>query len=108
MMENGLAALPGGGGFPQISGFKVTYRAANPVGSRVRAIALDGGAAVARDSTSYTLALPDFVNNGGDGYTMLAGGDGTPRDLMTEVLADRLKASGTLTPSTSGRMVAVP
>jgi 5'-nucleotidase len=99
MMEHGLGQLPNADGrFPQIAGFEVTYNSALPAGSRVVTIQLPDGTPVLADSTVYTIALPDFVNAGGDGYTMLADGVGTTREPLTTVVEAYIRAQGSITP----------
>ena len=74
-------------------------------GSRVVSITLDNGTPVAADNTSYTMATSDFINAGGDGYTMLVGGDGILRDNMAEVLRGYMAGLGTLAVPEAGRLV---
>jgi 5'-nucleotidase len=108
IMEHGLGALPAASGrFPQISGFTVEFDTSLPPGARVKSITLAGGTPVLADATPYTLATNDFVNAGGDGYTMLVDGQGTTREVMADVVLQYLKDQGTLTPTTSGRLVDV-
>ena len=100
VLENSVSSLPGSNGrFLQISGFSYRYDVSKPVGSRVVSVTLDGGTPIAKDMTSYTLALPDFTNAGGDGYTMLADGQGTSREQDAQVVLDAIKAQGTITPN---------
>ena len=57
------------GGFPQISGFTLTYDASAHPGERVMRICLDGRKLdLEDDSTVYTLALPAAVAEGAYGY----------------------------------------
>jgi 5'-nucleotidase len=58
----------------------------------------------ARDATTYTLATNDFVNAGGDGYTALADGTGTSREVMADVVLEYIQAKGTISPSLDGRI----
>jgi 5'-nucleotidase len=105
VLEHGVAAMPGANGrFPQISGFKFTYDVARPAGSRVTEVTLDDGTPILPDSTTYTLATNDFVNAGGDGYTMLADGHGTTRDVMANALLEYIRDQGTITPVIEGRI----
>lgn len=100
VLENSVSALPGSSGrFLQISGFSYRYDVSRPVGSRVVSVTLDGGAPILKDTATYTLALPDFTNAGGDGYTMLTDGQGTTRELDAQVLLDAIKAQGTIAPN---------
>lgn len=107
-LENGFSALPGAfGGFPQIAGFKVVYDPGAPVGSRVVSVTLDDGAAVAKDSAAeIVLATVDFINFGGDGYSMLVEPVPSPTlDSLTTILTDYLRASSPVPAPKSGRLV---
>lgn len=110
MLENGFSQLPAANGrFPQVAGFIVTYNPAATAGSRVVSVTLpDGTTAVANDgNTTYSLATVDFVNLGGDGYTMLADGAGVQQALMPEVVIGYVDAQNTVSPSTTpARIVA--
>ena len=104
-LENGVSATPGvSGRFPQISGFRFTYDSRLPAGSRVQSVALDGGTPIQRDGTVYTLATNDFVNLGGDGYTVLADGTGTTREVMADVLLAYIQQQGSVAPVIDGRI----
>lgn len=108
-LEWGIGAMPAANGrFPQISGFGFTYSLSAPVGSRVTEVHLTGGTPILNNSTTYTLALSDFTNNGGDGYTMLADGQGVSRDLQADVLAEHIQNLMMLTPTIEGRIVQIP
>jgi 5'-nucleotidase len=108
--ERSVGSLPlAFGGFMQISGYKITYKVTNPAGSRCQSLTLDDGTAIVNDTAhTYTAATSDFTNAGGDGYTMLADGQGITREVMADVLLEYVKSLGTLTPTTSGRIVNVP
>ncbi|HEX6291616.1 MAG TPA: 5'-nucleotidase C-terminal domain-containing protein [Herpetosiphonaceae bacterium] len=108
ILEHSVAALPSANGrFAQISGFRFTYDLSRAPGSRVVSVALNDGTPILADATSYTLATNDFVNAGGDGYTMLADGQGTTREVMADVLLDYIRQQGTITPTIDGRIAAV-
>lgn len=108
-MEWGIGAMPAASGrFPQISGFGFTYSVSAPVGTRVTEIHLASGTPILKDQTTYTLALSDFTNNGGDGYTMLADGQGISRDLQANVLAEHIQNLMNITPIIEGRIVQIP
>jgi 5'-nucleotidase len=92
------------GGFLQISGFKFTYDSSRPSGSRVISVTLDNGTPILPDSTLYTAATNNFTNAGGDGYTMLADGQGTTREVLADVVLDYIRTLGTISPTTSGRI----
>jgi 5'-nucleotidase len=99
-LENGVRAIdPAGNGtdgrFPQISGFKFTFHYLNPVGSRVTAVTLDDGTPIPNSaSATYTMALPNFVNLGGDGYTMFADGQGATQELDAVVMKEYMAFAG--------------
>jgi 5'-nucleotidase len=104
-LEHSVAVIPGANGrFAQISGFKFTYDAARPAGSRVVSVTLDDGTPILPDSTTYTFATNDFVNAGGDGYTMFVGEHGVTREVMADVLLEYIKDLGTITPTIEGRI----
>lgn len=105
-LEFSVARIPAADGrFLQISGFRFSYDAARPAGSRVVSVTLDDGTPVADDAgRTLTAATNDFTNAGGDGYTVLADGQGTTRDLLANVLADHLRRVGTVSPATEGRI----
>jgi uncharacterized protein YjiK/2',3'-cyclic-nucleotide 2'-phosphodiesterase (5'-nucleotidase family) len=81
----GLA--PGNGGFPQVGGLRFSYDPDQPVGTRVRNVALydqDDNlvATVVRDGVidpaapaSIPVVLLNFIANGGDGYPIKANGE---------------------------------
>ncbi|HEX2029937.1 MAG TPA: 5'-nucleotidase C-terminal domain-containing protein [Actinomycetota bacterium] len=105
MLEHSVAPIPSANGrFAQISGFRFTYDAALPAGSRVVSVALDDGTPILPDGTTYTLATNDFMNTGGDGYTMLADGQGVSREVMADVVAEYIEEQGTITPTIEGRI----
>lgn len=107
-LENGFAALPAAaGGFPQIAGFKVIYDPAAASGSRVVSVTLDDGTVVAKDDPKEIgLATVDFINAGGDGYSMLVETVPSPTlDPLTTVLIDYLKANSPVPAPIGGRLV---
>jgi 2',3'-cyclic-nucleotide 2'-phosphodiesterase (5'-nucleotidase family)/predicted AlkP superfamily phosphohydrolase/phosphomutase len=105
MLENGVSAMPSvDGRFPQVSGLCFTYEITAPAGSRVTSAVLanlDGTcsatAVTLTAAATYKIAENDFMASGGDGYPFF-----TPRvttqDIMDQVLADYITATGTLTP----------
>lgn len=108
-LEHSVAALPSANGrFLQISGFRFKYGSALPPGSRIVEVVLDDGTPILPDATSYTVALNDFVNEGGDGYSMLStGGHGVTRAVMADAVLDFVRAAGTITPVVEGRITNV-
>jgi 5'-nucleotidase len=104
-LEHGVSAIPAANGrFLQISGFKFVFDSSKPVGARVVSATLDGGAAI-MPGAMYTIAMPDFMNAGGDGYTMFV--DGQPyatRNLLAEAFNEYIKANSPVTPTIEGRI----
>jgi 5'-nucleotidase len=99
MLENGVSRIAADGTgadgrFPQIAGFRFTFHYLNAVGSRVTAVELLDGTPILPDSTAYTIALPNFVNAGGDGYTMLVDGQGVTRELDAAVMLAYIEELG--------------
>jgi 5'-nucleotidase len=105
MLEHSVAVIPGvNGRFGQISGFKFTYDAARPPGGRVVSVQLNDGTQIAADTTLYSFATNDFTNTGGDGYTMLADGQGVTREVMADVVLDYIRTQALITPTVEGRI----
>jgi 5'-nucleotidase len=104
-LELSVTAIPAANGrFLQISGFEFVYDSSRPVGARVVSATLDGGLAVMPGAT-YTVAMPDFVNAGGDGYTMFV--DGQPyatRNLLAQAFNEHITANSPVTPVVEGRI----
>lgn len=99
MLENSVSRIDSSGlgtdgRFAQISGFKYTFHYLNAAGSRVTSVQLDDGTPILADATTYTVALPNFVNVGGDGYTMLNDGQGVTRDLDAAVMLAYMEEFG--------------
>ncbi|MFD1733905.1 bifunctional metallophosphatase/5'-nucleotidase [Deinococcus malanensis] len=108
VLEHSVSSLPAANGrFLQVSGFSFTYDVSKPVGSRIVSVTLDSGAPIQKDATVYTLAVSDFINAGGDAYTMLADGQGTTREPDAQVVLEYIQKVGTITPSTGQRIRAV-
>ena len=109
-LEHSVAPLPSSNGrFLQVSGFRFSYDLAQPAGSRVVAVTLDDGTAVPDDAGfTLTAATNDFTNAGGDGYAMLADGQGVTRELLATVVAEHITRLGTVEPVVEGRITRVP
>ncbi len=99
-LENGVSRIDAcglgtDGRFPQISGFKFTFNYDLPAGARVVSVALTDGTPIPNSASStYTMALPNFTNSGGDSYAMFADGQGTSRDLDASVMLDYMLNNG--------------
>ena len=103
-LENGVSNWPGDGRFPQISGFKFTFDTSKAVGSRVQSVTKLDGTAIAKDAKEYTIAVPDFMIYGGDGYV----GVFTPskaklRGLLVDVFIEAVQEA-----STGGKVIQIP
>jgi 5'-nucleotidase len=108
-LEHGVGAMPAANGrFPQISGFRFTYDVTKPAGSRVVSVALANGTPIPSDSSVYTFATNDFTNAGGDGYTMLADGQGATREVLADVLVEYIRSVGTVSHVLQGRITKLP
>jgi 5'-nucleotidase len=107
VMEHSVAALPAANGrFLQISGFRAVVDVDQPAGSRIVSLTLDDGTPIPDDPAfTLTAATNNFTNAGGDGYTMLADGQGTTRELMATVVADYIARVGTIANTVEGRIV---
>ncbi len=111
-LENSVGgAYPGDGRFAQISGFKFSFDASKPLGSRVVSVSKKDGSPIAKDSTVYTIATVDYLVQGGDGYVgVFSPAVAKVRDLLVEVLVEALKANGdkvTAIPALDGRITKV-
>jgi 5'-nucleotidase / UDP-sugar diphosphatase len=68
-IENGLSQLPNPSGrFPQVSGLAIEADAGRPPGHRV--VSIKAGDAPLEDGKTYSVATNDYMQRGGDGYTM--------------------------------------
>lgn len=93
-------------GMVQVSGIKATYDLKRPVGSRL--VALEVGGQPMEPGKLYTVTTNSFLAEGGDGYASLRKGREVGRDAnLSELVCDYLKAMGTATVPTMGRLVPV-
>jgi 5'-nucleotidase len=92
-LENGVSGFPGGGQFPQVSGFKFTFDPTKAVGSRIVSVTKNDGTAIAKDQTVYTLTTLDFIIYGGDGYAnVFSPSKAKVFGALLDVFVDALKA----------------
>jgi 5'-nucleotidase len=110
-LENGVGGnYPGDGRFPQVSGFKYSFDASKPIGSRIVEVTKLDGTAIAKDSKEYTLTTLDFLIYGGDGYANVfspskAKVQGALLDVFVEALrADMAAKKVTQVPAADGRI----
>lgn len=110
-LENGVGGnYPGDGRFPQISGFKYSFDASKPIGSRIVEVTKLDGTPIAKDGKEYTLTTLDFLIYGGDGYANVfspsqAKVQGALLDVFVEALkADLAAKKVTQVPAADGRI----
>jgi 2',3'-cyclic-nucleotide 2'-phosphodiesterase (5'-nucleotidase family) len=106
-LENGVSQRKDlAGRFPQVAGVRFVLHPNQPVGQRVSDIQVDGKPL--DPNATYTVAINDYMFAGGDGYTMFKGLPTTlaPSEgpLLAAVVADAIKADGTIAPKTDGRI----
>lgn len=95
---------PGDGRFPQISGFKFSFDASKPIGSRIVEVTKLDGTPIAKDSKEYTLTTLDFVIYGGDGYVnVFSPAQAKVKGALLDVFVDALKAD-----MAAGKVTQVP
>src|SRR5215470_6908691 len=107
-IENGLSHLPNPAGrFPQVSGLKIEADAGRPPGNRVTAIKV--GDAPLDESKTYSVATNDFMQRGGDGYTMFQTAkpvlSSNDAPLMANEVIDYIRDVGTVRTGVDGRIV---
>ena len=104
-LENGVGGnYPGDGRFPQISGFKFSFNASKPIGSRIVEVTKLDGTAIAKDEKAYTLTTLDFVIYGGDGYVnVFSPAQAKVKGALLDVFVDALKAD-----MAAGKVTQVP
>jgi 5'-nucleotidase len=121
-LEQGVRAIDASGNgadgrFPQISGFRFAFRYDIPSGctgattcavNRVQWVTLADGTPIPNTGgASYTLALPNFINLGGDGYYMFNDGTGASQEIDWIVFSEYIKAFPNLDPTADplGRII---
>jgi 5'-nucleotidase len=110
-LENGVGGnYPADGRFPNISGFKFSFDASKAIGSRIVEVTKLDGTPIAKDGKEYTLATPDFIIYGGDGYlNVFTPSKAKVQGALLDLFVDSLKAdmaAGKVTnlPSADGRI----
>lgn len=99
-LEKGIESNPdGGNGFPRTAGFTFDFDMTAPFGERVTAIKLDDGTSMNMNAT-YSLAISNYVVNGGDKVDSFADApvtsEGTAIDV--DVFSEYIKQHGELSP----------
>jgi 2',3'-cyclic-nucleotide 2'-phosphodiesterase (5'-nucleotidase family) len=106
-LNSGVSKLPAGAGqFPQLSGVTMKVDIRGPPGNRVSDVRVNGEP-LDLDKT-YTVALPDFVQKGGDNYSMFVGQqvlvDAQAGDLVVTALEKYIAAKREVAPAVEGRI----
>jgi 2',3'-cyclic-nucleotide 2'-phosphodiesterase/3'-nucleotidase len=93
----------------QISGFRYTWSATAAAGSRVQTLTRADGTPIDL-AASYTVAMNNYLQGGGDGFSVLRGGTNVvPGPIDLDALVAYLRAqTGTLFPAIDGRVTQVP
>lgn len=104
-LERGIRGYYAGiyGGFMQVSGISYVFDGSKPAGERLVSVTMDGKPL--DKNKIYTVALNDYIYNGGDDYTefkdakmVSAGG------LIKDAVADYIKRKGEISPVEEGRI----
>ncbi|WP_245986736.1 bifunctional metallophosphatase/5'-nucleotidase [Azospirillum thermophilum] len=94
------------GGFLHVSNMEVVYDLKQPAGSRV--VSVKVGGKPLDPEAEYSVGLPSYLAQGGDGYAMLKrSGPPSPAEnakLLWEIMAQRLGDLGTIAPRLDGRI----
>ena len=106
-LNSGLSRLPSAAGqFPQVSGLTMRVDPNAPAGSRVREVQVQGQPLDL--DKRYTVAMPDFLLLGGDGYDMFASQEVLVRPesgkRMALALEEYIAARGEVSPAADGRI----
>jgi 2',3'-cyclic-nucleotide 2'-phosphodiesterase (5'-nucleotidase family) len=106
-LNHAVARLPASAGqFPQVSGLTTKIDVSAPSGDRVRDVRVNGRPL--NPNQSYTLAIPDFIFEGGDSFTMFAdqrvivGPESA--NLMVSALEKHVAAKREVAPEVEGRI----
>jgi len=107
-LNSGVSKLPSGAGqFPQLSGLTLKVDVRGPPGNRVSDVRVNSEPLDL--NRTYTVALPDFVQKGGDNYLMFAGQrvlvDAQSGDLVVTALEKYIAARRDVAPAVEGRIV---
>jgi 2',3'-cyclic-nucleotide 2'-phosphodiesterase (5'-nucleotidase family) len=88
-----------------VSGLRVVYDRRESKGEQRVSVTLDDGSPIL-DNATYTVAINDFMQAGGDDYTEFANGTEV-RDTgirLRDVVSEYIKARKTITPVLDGRI----
>jgi 2',3'-cyclic-nucleotide 2'-phosphodiesterase (5'-nucleotidase family) len=109
-LNSGVSKLPAGAGqFPQVSGVSMKVDVRGPPGNRVSDVRVNGEPL--DPNRTYTVALPNYVLNGGDNYSMFVGQkvliDAQSGDLVVTALEKYIAARRDVAPAIEGRITIV-
>lgn len=62
-----------------VSGIKYSYNLALSAGSRITSLTLTDGTPIAKDSTTYTATMNEYLATGGDKFSTFLGGTNVTR-----------------------------
>jgi 5'-nucleotidase len=88
-----------------VSGLRVAYDLRKPKGEQLISVSLDDGSPIL-DNATYTVAINDFMQAGGDDYTEFANGTEV-KDTgihLRDVVIEYIKARKTISPLVDGRI----
>ncbi|MGL5368503.1 MAG: bifunctional metallophosphatase/5'-nucleotidase, partial [Cetobacterium somerae] len=108
-LEHGVSSVDKKAGrFLQVSGMEYSYNPKNEVGSRVSNVTINGKPV--QLETIYTVALPLYIKNGGDGFQMLKNTMGvveinSEKNIDSDIFIDYVKKIKVLNPKLEGRIV---
>lgn len=108
-LEHGVSSVDKKAGrFLQVSGLKYSYNPKGDVGNRVENVTIDGKPIELEKI--YTVALPLYIKNGGDGFQMLKDSLGTieidsEKNIDSDIFIDYVKKAKVLEPKLEGRVV---
>jgi 2',3'-cyclic-nucleotide 2'-phosphodiesterase (5'-nucleotidase family) len=106
-LNSGVSKLPAGAGqFPQVSGVTMRVDVRGPPGNRVSNVRVNGEPLDM--NRTYTVGLPDFLQKGGDNYSMFVGQqvliDAQSGDLVVTALEKYITAKRDVAPAIEGRV----
>ncbi|MGL5125135.1 MAG: bifunctional metallophosphatase/5'-nucleotidase, partial [Fusobacteriaceae bacterium] len=108
-LEHGVSNVEKKSGrFLQVSGLNYVYSPKNPIGKRIISVTV-GDKSIILDKV-YTIALPLYIKNGGDGFEMLKNTVGivesnSEKVIDSDIFIDYVKKIKTLNPSLEKRII---
>lgn len=108
-LEHGVSSVDKKAGrFLQVAGMEYSYNPKDEVGSRVSNVTVNNKPIELE--TIYTVALPLYIKNGGDGFQMLKNTVGTveidsEKNIDSDIFIDYVKKIKVLNPKLEGRIV---